>query len=52
MIGDGAQVAQKLRDYAARLGVEDIAILTQAHDMADRKASYACIAEAFKINAA
>mgnify|MGYP006270884747 FL=1 len=52
MIGDGAQVAQKLRDYAAKLSVEDIAILTQAHDMADRKASYAFIAEAFKINAA
>ncbi len=47
MIGDGAQVAQKLRDYASKLGVEDIAILTQAHDMCDRKASYTSIAEAF-----
>jgi hypothetical protein len=27
--------------------VEDLAILTQAHDMADRKASYAEIAQAF-----
>ena len=46
MIGDGAQVVQKLRDYARKLGVEEIAILTQAHDMADRRVSYKAIAEA------
>ena len=31
------------------LGVEEIAILTQAHDMADRKASYGLIAEAMAL---
>jgi alkanesulfonate monooxygenase SsuD/methylene tetrahydromethanopterin reductase-like flavin-dependent oxidoreductase (luciferase family) len=49
MIGDGATVAQKLRDYARALGVEEIAILTQAHDMVDRKASYGLIAEAMAL---
>ena len=52
MIGDGASVAQKLRDYGRSLGVEEIAILTQAHDMADRKASYGLIAEAMKLQSA
>ena len=49
LIGDGASVAQKLRDYGRALGVEEIAILTQAHDMADRKASYGLIAEAMAL---
>jgi len=52
MLGDGATVAQKLRDYGRSLGVEEIAILTQAHDMADRKASYGLIAEAMKFERA
>ncbi len=52
MIGDGAMVAQKLRDYARALGVQEIAILTQAHDMADRKASFRLIAEAFELEGA
>jgi len=52
LIGDGASVAQKLRDYGRALGVEEIAILTQAHDMADRKASYGLIAEAMKFQGA
>jgi len=50
MIGDGAAVARKLRDYARGLGVADVAILTQAHDIEDRKASYAEIAKAFDLS--
>ena len=49
LIGDGASVAKKLRDYGRSLGVEEIAILPQAHDMADRKASYGLIAEAMAL---
>ena len=47
VIGTGAEVAQKLRALAAELAVDEIAVVTWAHDAEARRRSYALIAEAF-----
>jgi luciferase family oxidoreductase group 1 len=50
-IGTGAQVADKLRALADELAVQEMAILSTAHDPAVRRASYALIAEAAGLRA-
>ena len=46
IIGTGAQVAARLEALAAELGVQDVVVLSTAHDPAARRRSYALIAEA------
>jgi luciferase family oxidoreductase group 1 len=46
LVGTGAQVIAKLRALADELGVQEVAILSTAHDPAARRASYTLIAEA------
>ena len=52
IIGDGPQVAAKLRDYARALGVGELTLLTQAHALDDRKRSFELIAKEFALSAA
>ncbi|HWP20174.1 MAG TPA: LLM class flavin-dependent oxidoreductase [Burkholderiaceae bacterium] len=47
VVGTPAQVAQRLRDLAARWEVEELVVLTWAHDPAARRRSYALLAQAF-----
>ena len=49
-LGDGPTCAQKLRAYAERLGVQDLALLTQAYDIEDRKRSFALLAKEFAMS--
>jgi luciferase family oxidoreductase group 1 len=46
MIGTGPQVAQRIRDLAARLDVQEIAVVTWAHAEAARHTSYRLLAAA------
>jgi luciferase family oxidoreductase group 1 len=46
MIGTGPQVAQQIRDLASRMAVQEIAVVTWAHDEAARHKSYRLLAEA------
>ncbi len=50
-VGTGTRVAEKLRALAADLGVQEVAILSTAHDPAARRASYTLIAEAAALRA-
>jgi luciferase family oxidoreductase group 1 len=47
VVGDPAQVKEKLEAMAAEYGVEEIVVLTIAHDFSARKRSYSLLAEAF-----
>jgi luciferase family oxidoreductase group 1 len=51
MIGTGAQVAQRIRDLAARLDVQEMAVVTWAHAEAARHTSYRLLAEAMGLAA-
>ncbi|HET9018468.1 MAG TPA: LLM class flavin-dependent oxidoreductase, partial [Acetobacteraceae bacterium] len=46
IVGTGAQVAARLEALAAELGVQEVAVLSTAHDPAARRRSYALLAEA------
>ena len=46
MIGTGPQVAQRIRDLAQRMDVQEMAIVTWAHDETARHTSYRLLAEA------
>jgi alkanesulfonate monooxygenase SsuD/methylene tetrahydromethanopterin reductase-like flavin-dependent oxidoreductase (luciferase family) len=45
-VGTGAQVAERIADLARRLDVQEMAVVTWAHDEAVRRTSYRLIAEA------
>jgi alkanesulfonate monooxygenase SsuD/methylene tetrahydromethanopterin reductase-like flavin-dependent oxidoreductase (luciferase family) len=45
-VGTGSQVAQRIRELAARLSVQEIAVVTWAYDEAVRHTSYRLLAEA------
>jgi luciferase family oxidoreductase group 1 len=47
VVGDPAQVKEKLEAMAVEYGVEEIVVLTITHDFSARKRSYALLAEAF-----
>ena len=51
IIGDAGQVATTLREIAAGYEIDEIAVLTWAHDPAVQKRSYELLAEEFKLNA-
>jgi luciferase family oxidoreductase group 1 len=51
IIGTGPQVVAKLRALADEVGVDEVAILSTAHDAAVRRASYRLIAEAAGLTA-
>ena len=46
IVGTGEQVAAQLRRLADELGVQEVAVLSTAHDPAARRRSYALMAEA------
>ncbi len=46
IVGTGPQVAAALRALAGRLGVDEVAVLTTAHDARVRRRSYTLLAEA------
>lgn len=46
-IGTGAEVAQRLEALAGELAVEELVVVTWAHDAEARRRSYSLIAEAF-----
>ncbi|MEH3085962.1 MAG: LLM class flavin-dependent oxidoreductase [Xylophilus ampelinus] len=52
LVGTAAQVGARLRALAARLGVEDLAVITWTHDAAAQRRSYALLAEEFGLGAA
>lgn len=45
-VGTGAQVAERIDQLAARLNIQEIAVVTWAHDEAVRRNSYRLLAEA------
>ncbi|WP_420403502.1 LLM class flavin-dependent oxidoreductase [Nisaea sp.] len=47
MVGTPAQVAEKIRALATRLELEEVAVVTWAHDEAARRRSYALLAQEF-----
>ncbi|HEX5317948.1 MAG TPA: LLM class flavin-dependent oxidoreductase [Stellaceae bacterium] len=47
VVGDPAQVKERLEAMAAEYGVEEIVVLTITHDFVARKRSYTLLAEAF-----
>jgi luciferase family oxidoreductase group 1 len=47
LVGSGAQVAGKLRDLAEYLQVDEIVVITWAHDPAVRRRSYELLAQEF-----
>ncbi len=49
LIGDPQQVAQKLNDLAHRLDLEELAVITWAHDHAVQRASYALLSKALDL---
>jgi alkanesulfonate monooxygenase SsuD/methylene tetrahydromethanopterin reductase-like flavin-dependent oxidoreductase (luciferase family) len=49
IIGTAVQVADRLRSLAASLAVEEVAVLTAAHDPEARRRSYALLAEAMAL---
>ena len=44
-VGSAAVVAQKMQDLSEDLGIEEIAVITWAHDFDIRKQSYALLAK-------
>jgi luciferase family oxidoreductase group 1 len=50
-VGTGAQVAERLAALAQQLGVQEVAVLSTAHDPAARRNSYALLAEACGLRA-
>jgi luciferase family oxidoreductase group 1 len=50
-IGTPDKVGAQLRDLAASIGVEELAVVTWAHDPAARRRSYALLAEEFALPA-
>ena len=46
-VGTGPEVAHRIEDLASRVGVEEMAIVTWAHDEAARRRSYELLAKAF-----
>ena len=51
IIGDAGQVATTLREIAAGYEIDEIVVLTWAHDPAVQKRSYELLAEEFKLGA-
>jgi len=51
IVGTGAEVAERLRQLADQLGVQEVAVLSTAHDPAARRRSYALIAAAAGLRA-
>lgn len=49
LIGSAEQVADKLRELARRVNVQEVAILTWTYDQAARRRSYELLAEAFSL---
>ena len=47
LVGDAAQVADKLRALAARLDLDEIVVITWTHDAAAQARSYQLLAQAF-----
>ena len=47
LVGDAAQVANKLRALAARLDLDEIVVITWTHDAAAQARSYQLLAQAF-----
>lgn len=50
LIGDGPTCAARLRDEAARLGVQELTILTHTYDVADRRHSFEILAAEFGLS--
>lgn len=48
--GSGAQVAQKLKDYAANMQLDEIVVLTWTHDQDVKRRSYELLAREFALN--
>ncbi|MDQ3272200.1 MAG: LLM class flavin-dependent oxidoreductase [Pseudomonadota bacterium] len=48
LVGSGAQVAEKLRHLAAALEIEELVVITWAHDPAVRRRSYELLAAQFR----
>ncbi len=48
-VGTAPEVAQKIRDLAERLGVQEMAIVTATHDEEVRRDSYTLLAKAFDL---
>ena len=46
VVGTGPDVAQRIEDLRARVGVEEMAVVTWTHDEAVRRASYTHLARA------
>jgi luciferase family oxidoreductase group 1 len=46
LVGTGAQVSERIRELAARLSVQEMVVVTWAHDEAVRHTSYRLLAEA------
>jgi luciferase family oxidoreductase group 1 len=51
LFGTPAVVKQRLLDVAGDLAVDEVAVVTATHDPADRRRSYALLAEAFGLQA-
>jgi luciferase family oxidoreductase group 1 len=52
LVGSAEEVAQKMRDLADELGLDELVVNTWAHDPAVRRRSYALIAQAFGLGTA
>jgi alkanesulfonate monooxygenase SsuD/methylene tetrahydromethanopterin reductase-like flavin-dependent oxidoreductase (luciferase family) len=50
-IGTPAQVGDRLRALAERLGIDEIAVLTWTYDQAARRRSYELLAKEFDLQA-
>ncbi len=50
-VGTGEEVAARLQRLADELGVQEVAVLSTAHDPAARRRSYALLAESFGLRA-
>jgi luciferase family oxidoreductase group 1 len=50
LFGTADRVAAELRHLASRLGVDELAIVTPAHDPQDRRRSFTLLAEAFGLS--
>ncbi len=44
IVGDGEACARKLRDFAARLGIDEVVVLTHTYALEDRKRSFELLA--------
>jgi luciferase family oxidoreductase group 1 len=52
LVGEAAEVAERIRALAAALGVDEVAITTYAHDPAVRRNSYSLLAREFRLSEA